>query len=319
MATRSQSKIASRASKASLHGSSSNLSSAKTDGKHKKKVTVDGEADEREGALAFKVLTADQTRELQALSIEHIQMKLCDIFKLDSHSTDLREASILDFYTASVWWGKEKAFSLQQLSGFFTLVHTLFNNVKEKHLSLVENLKEMKKMLVGIGAESGPDMQYGGLEFFDVNQAKEITNYLYTSFFQHYTLHEYMFSTLQAEEIIGTDLDVEVAKAADVPFPPPLDEGVSEEHFTQYIATPPPTPVPEPVEATADEVSELQMDDKTSENIFSELSVEDVKEVIESVAKEMLGGLQTEVAAKLREKENQLISKINKIHRVAET
>lgn len=50
----------------------------------------------------------------------------------------------------------------------------------EKHLSLVENLKEMKKMLVGIGAESGPDMQYGGLEFFDVNQAKEITNYLYT-------------------------------------------------------------------------------------------------------------------------------------------
>lgn len=48
----------------------------------------------------------------------------------------------------------------------------------------------------------------------------------------------------------------------------------------------------QPVEATADEVSELQMDEKTSENIFSELSVEDVKEVIESVAKEMLGGLQ---------------------------
>ncbi|XP_067657637.1 ciliary-associated calcium-binding coiled-coil protein 1-like isoform X2 [Haliotis asinina] len=279
----------------------------------------DGEADEREGALAFKVLTADQTRELQALSVEHMQMKLCDIFKLDCHSTDLREASILDFYTASVWWGKEKAFSIQQLSGFFTLVHTLFENVKEKHLSLVENLKEMKKMLVGIGAENGPDMQYGGLEFFDVNQAKDITNYLYSSFFQHYTLYEYMFSTLQAEEIIGTDLDVEVAKAADVPFPPPLDEGVSEEHFNQYIATPPPTPVPEPVEDTTEEVTELQIDEKMSENIFSELSVEDVKEVIESVAKEMLGGLQTEVTAKLREKENQLISKINKIHRVAET
>ena len=40
-------------------------------------------------------------------------------------------------------------------------------------------------------------------------------------------------------------LSVEVAKAADVPFPPPLNEGVTEEMHSLYIATPPPTPTPE--------------------------------------------------------------------------
>ena len=38
---------------------------------------------------------------------------------------------------------------------------------------------------------------------------------------------------------------MEVAKPADVPFPPPLDEGVTEEMHSLYIATPPPTPSPE--------------------------------------------------------------------------
>ena len=37
-------------------------------------------------------------------------------------------------------------------------------------------------------------------------------------------------------------LDIEVVKAADVPFPPPLDEGITEELYNDYLVTPPPTP-----------------------------------------------------------------------------
>lgn len=51
---------------------------------------------------------------------------------------------------------------------------------------------------------------------------------------------------LQTKNIqIIFQLEIEVAKAADVPFPPPLDEGVKEEMFNDYIVTPPPTPTPE--------------------------------------------------------------------------
>ena len=44
---------------------------------------------------------------------------------------------------------------------------------------------------------------------------------------------------------MSEQLTIEVAKSADVPFPPPLDEGVTEEMHSLYIATPPPTPSPE--------------------------------------------------------------------------
>ena len=40
-------------------------------------------------------------------------------------------------------------------------------------------------------------------------------------------------------------LEIEVAKPAAMPFPPPLDEGVEEGLNMSYIATPPPSPEPE--------------------------------------------------------------------------
>ena len=48
-------------------------------------------------------------------------------------------------------------------------------------MPLVENLKELKKMLTGIGVD-GQMAKYGGLEFFDVQKAKAITDYVYTRY-----------------------------------------------------------------------------------------------------------------------------------------
>ena len=56
--------------------------------------------------------------------------KLCEFFKLNESSTDLREAAILDYYTSAVWWAKEQGFTEQQMSGFFTAIHTLLDNIK---------------------------------------------------------------------------------------------------------------------------------------------------------------------------------------------
>lgn len=62
--------------------------------------------------------------------------KLCEVFKLSNHCTDLQDAATLDYYTSAVWWGKQQSFTTQQLSGFFTMVHTLFTNVKGSGLML---------------------------------------------------------------------------------------------------------------------------------------------------------------------------------------
>lgn len=270
--------------------------------------------DGEESALAFKYLSAEHTNELMPLPVLQIQLRLKEIFKLDSNEIDLREASTLDYYTSAIYWGIQKKFTAQQLSGFFSVIYILLDNIKEKQMNMVDNVNELKKMLVGIGLD---DVKSAGLDFFDLNHAKLITEYVYTTLFQHYSLYSFMFSHTQAEEIIGTDLTVEVAKAADVPFPPPLDEGVTEEMHSLYIATPPPTPSPEPEEEQPDPAKELE-ESVTQADLFSQLTPEDVREVIESVAKEMLGSLQNDVAAKLRDKESIIIQRINKIHKVAE-
>ncbi|XP_060603659.1 ciliary-associated calcium-binding coiled-coil protein 1-like isoform X2 [Ruditapes philippinarum] len=338
-------------------------------GKVKGKPSKDDDGDDKE-SMAFKVLTQEQTNELLPMNVNQIQDKLKEIFNLENNAIDITQASILDYYTSAVYWGIQQKFTAQQLSGFFTVMHTLLENIKEKHLSMTENSVEFSKMLAGIGVD---EVKSGSLDFFSVKEAKVVSQYVYTTLFQHYRLFLFMFTHSQAEEIIGTDLEVEVAKAADVPFPPPLDEGVSADLFQDYIKTPPPTPSPEhksretksalsrvatpktpksrgstprsrgttpksrgsasksrgsskgsasrkkivPEEEKPDPNKELE-DQVSQSDLFAELTPEDVREVVESVTKEMLGNLQSEIALKLQDKESQIIQRINKIHKVAE-
>ncbi|XP_045189435.1 ciliary-associated calcium-binding coiled-coil protein 1-like isoform X2 [Mercenaria mercenaria] len=342
---------------------------SKKGGRAKGKSSKDDDGDDKE-SLAYKVLTQEQTNELMPMNVNQIQDKLKEIFSLENNGVDLTQASILDYYTSAVYWGIQQKFTAQQLSGFFTVVHTLLENVKDKQMSMIENSIELNKMFAGIGLD---DVKSGGLDCFNVQQAKQATQYIYTTLFQHYRLFLFMFTHSQAEEIIGTDLDVEVSKAADVPFPPPLDEGVSEDMFKDYIATPPPSPSPErkpretksaksreatlntpksrgstprsrgatpksrgsasksrgssrgsasrkkvvPEEEQPDAAKELE-DQVSQSDLFAELTPEDIREVVESVTKEMLGNLQSEIALKLQDKESQIIQRINKIHKVAE-
>lgn len=271
------------------------------------------EDDEKE-SLAYKVLTQAQTNELMPLNVNQIQDKLKEIFNLENNEIDLTQAAVLDYYTSAVYWGIQQKFTAQQLSGFFTVIHRLLENIKEKQMSMSENSVEFNKLFAGIGVD---DAKSGGLDFFSIKEAKLVSQYVYTTLFQHYRLFLFMFTHSQAEEIIGTDLDVEVAKAASVPFPPPLDEGVTEDMFNDYIATPPPSPSPEPEKEKPDASKELE-DQVSQSDMFAELTPDDVREVVESVTKEMLGSLQSEVALKLQEKESQIIQRINKIHKVAD-
>ncbi|XP_048744367.1 ciliary-associated calcium-binding coiled-coil protein 1-like isoform X2 [Ostrea edulis] len=313
MAAKSQTKVSGKSNKTPLPTNNS----TKTDTKGKKTVTiVDGEdeVDDQAESFAYKILSQEQCTELLSLEVTDIQKKLCEIFKLSNYSTDLQDAATLDYYTSATWWGKQQSFTPQQLSGFFTVVHTLFANVKDQHMHLVDNLKEMQKMLRGVEPEYS-DVKSAGLDFFNLQQAKSISEYMFTSLFQHYKLFEFMFSHTQAEEIIGTDLEIEVAKPASLPFPPPLDEGVEESLFSAYIATPPPSPEPQVEESVKSSEPPVVEDI----DAFSELTPQDVIEVVESVTKDLMSGLQLDIAAKLREKENKLIERINKVHNIAGT
>ena len=52
----------------------------------------------------------------------------------------------------------------------------------EKQMKLVENVMELKKMLVGIGTEVAAGMPSGGLEFFDAAQGQAISKYIFNRY-----------------------------------------------------------------------------------------------------------------------------------------
>lgn len=57
---------------------------------------------------------------------------MSEIMSLSQFSVDLKEAAMLDYYTACFWWSKEQQFSQEQMSAFFTVTHTLIENMKGK-------------------------------------------------------------------------------------------------------------------------------------------------------------------------------------------
>merc|ERR1712227_298006 len=314
---------------------SSSVKSNKSGGK-KSNLSVPGGKGERPSArfrdstdakesLAWKVLNDVQTKEiLETETVNQLQECILKQMSFPNYECDLKEGILLDYYVSAMWWAKEQTFSSEQTSAFFTVVQTALDNLKDQQLDVPPALVEFKKMLVGCGLENAENS--GGLDCFDSSQAKSITEYLFTSLFQHYRLYEFVFSATQAEEIIGTDLEVEVAPGADLPWPPPLEEALIGDIHNDLLATPVTSPVPD--EAGADEdgagdgaesslsMSELSAADTQREaDILAQLSAEEVKKIMQEVCDQMLQGLQTDIAQKLRDKENAFINRINKIHK----
>ena len=131
-----------------------------------------------------------------------ISRQIAEIMDFKNCVVDAKEAAILDYYSSGILWGKENDFSVDQLSALFTVLHFVLDNLKgkqierklrirrtwanlemlfiifllEKHLPIVENLSFLKKLFAGIGMENCE--LSGGLECFDIKQAKLISDYM---------------------------------------------------------------------------------------------------------------------------------------------
>ena len=59
--------------------------------------------------------------------------QLAEIMELPRTDIELSQACLLDYYVSGFWWAKEQGFTAQQISGFFTLLHKLVQNIKGKN------------------------------------------------------------------------------------------------------------------------------------------------------------------------------------------
>ncbi|KAJ7385509.1 hypothetical protein OS493_015080 [Desmophyllum pertusum] len=275
--------------------------------------------EEEKESLAWKVLSEEQTQALKELTVHELEVKLAEVLTIENYHISLPEACVVDYYVAGFWFAKEQNFTLQQISAFFTLLKEMLDNIKEKQFSLVDSIQRFKSLLAGIGVENCS--HNGGLECFDVNQAKLITDYFTDSLFQHYKLYQFLFTQDPQEEVVTSELAIEVPPLATVPFPPPLDEGMTEELWREYVMTPPQSPQPEEqqdgeVDLTGEEAQSVGLShpkDQTAEDLLASVKPAEVKTIVKKVADEVLGNFKAEVEARLKDRETVLTGKIGKL------
>ncbi|XP_067909417.1 ciliary-associated calcium-binding coiled-coil protein 1 isoform X3 [Heterodontus francisci] len=231
---------------------------------------------------------------------------LAEILQLKQYQFCMKEGALLDYYVSGFLWAQEQNFTMLQISAFMTLLNIILENISEKHLPLLDNLKELKKVMTEI-VQSSSEMSGGG-EFFTVDQAKAIISYMRISLFQHYKLYEFLFHHAPDVEIRSTELEVEVIKSAD-PFPSPLEESLTWDIYSSYVLLQPPEDLVAEVETEeGKDVTETMTDDP-----LAYYTIDDVKSVLGQVTGEMLKSLQSEINEKLQKQEEAYSARISKL------
>uniref|UniRef100_A0A8C3SKW7 Ciliary associated calcium binding coiled-coil 1 n=1 Tax=Chelydra serpentina TaxID=8475 RepID=A0A8C3SKW7_CHESE len=181
--------------------------------------------------------------------------------------------------------------------------------INAKHMTLEDNIKELGRAMAGIG-ESHSEKS-GGLDFFSVDQAKAIISYLKISLFQHYKLYEYLFHSPREELIIGDENVVELVKPMDIIFPAPLEEGISYDMYSSFIALPPESEVETEVRETDQECHPEGLQPETESldiDPMAGFTIEDVKSVLGQITNEIIGSLQKQfISNDITLSENSLI------------
>ncbi|XP_039767478.1 ciliary-associated calcium-binding coiled-coil protein 1 isoform X2 [Ornithorhynchus anatinus] len=281
----------------------------------------DAETREREPP-SWNFLSDSQISDLLGENIDGLQKQL---------QTSLKEAILLDYYVSGFWWAKEINFTLPQLSKFMTLLYTLLENLSAKHMFLEDNIRELGKalaVLVQSHSEKSDD-----LDFFSVDQANAITDYLKISLFQHYKLYEFLFYSPREELVIGAEAKcvderdsrqgsevelaqvIELLKQADDSFPAPLEEGISYDIYSTFIA--PPSPVMKTEETDEECPSPLREFQPETESVEEDplcgYTIEDVESVLGQLTDEAIEKIQTEINEKLQIQEKAFNVKIEKL------
>ncbi|XP_062489989.1 ciliary-associated calcium-binding coiled-coil protein 1 isoform X1 [Pezoporus occidentalis] len=259
-------------------------------------------------------LSLSQITALSEQNEEEFQKNLKEFLNFKHLSTSLKEAILLDYYTAGFWWAKEMNFSLIQLSGFMDLLNFLLENLSDKHMSLGDNLKELGRAMAGTG-ETNTEIS-GDLNFFSIEQAKAVIDYLNISLFKHYKLYEYLFHSPREELVTSNESAIELAEPADPPFPALLEEGIPSGIYSSFITslTAAETGSKGSDQEESDQGEELCPEaDSFEVDSVAAVTAEDQKSAEYEIPNEIIGNLEADINEKLQMQEVAYTSSAEKL------
>ncbi|XP_011410551.1 PREDICTED: uncharacterized protein C10orf107 homolog [Amphimedon queenslandica] len=269
--------------------------------------------------LSWQVLSQTQVARFKALSPTELTKELSTVLSLSKHEEDLQQAAILDYYVSSFVFAQEKDFTDEQLSSFFTIIHKLLANIREKRTTLQDNLNELKSYFAGVGVSDQTC-----LKCFTPKVAMATISYIHTSLVQHYTLFEYILQEKQEDEFIQTQLLVSLPPDSSTLSPPPLEESVTEDFYNRLVSTAPagsPSQTQLGSPTTHSPPHSIQGTDMSSPTgaipptLLLNLRPEDVKMMTEKLLEETVTPYQDEMLRKLVDRETSYKSKLDKLEK----
>uniref|UniRef100_A0A8C4XPU8 Ciliary associated calcium binding coiled-coil 1 n=2 Tax=Falco tinnunculus TaxID=100819 RepID=A0A8C4XPU8_FALTI len=266
------------------------------------------EEDQNQDAIGGKkvisrtFLSLSQITALSEQNVEGVQKKLEEFLNFKQLKTSLKEAVLLDYYAAGFWWAKEMNFSLTQLSGFMDLLNFLLENLSDKHVTLGENLKELGRAMAGIGETESE--RSGDLNFFSIEQAKAVIDYLTDSFFRHYKLYEYLFHSPREKLVISNKYAIELAQPAVPPFPALLEEGIPSDIYSSFIISPTAAEAESKGSDQEGYLEEPCPEAESSEaDAMAGVTAEDQKSAVGEIPNGIIGNLEADINEKLQRQE----------------
>uniref|UniRef100_A0A8C6Y4B8 Ciliary associated calcium binding coiled-coil 1 n=1 Tax=Naja naja TaxID=35670 RepID=A0A8C6Y4B8_NAJNA len=266
--------------------------------------------------MAWKFLSLAEISIMLEQDIAGVEKSLEEFLNLKHRLTSLTEAALLDYYVSGFWWAKGLEFSSVQIGGFLTLLNLLLDNLETYHMSLEENIQELASAMAGIGLSNSEIS--GGFEFFTIDQAKAIINYVKSSLFQHYTLYKYLFHGPREELVIGDEQVVEVVQPAKTPFPAPLEEGLASDIYSKFLALTPGEEEEEEEEEEATKepervLAEAPAEEQGTVDPLMGYTIEDVRLLLGQLTNDLISNIQTEIYEKLQMQEDTYSTRIEKL------
>jgi hypothetical protein len=260
--------------------------------------------------FAWQILTQTHVSKFKTLSINELMDEMGLVLSLTKAKEDLHQAAILDFFVTAFVFAKESDFTDEQSSAFFTIIHKLIDNIREKNLSLGDNVQQLQSYLMGI---EGSSPHQCSLNCFTINVAQKCIEYIHTSLFQHYSLFEYIIHEKQEDEPILVQLQACVPPNVETLCPAPLEEAVPEDFYNRLIKPPCSSPIVPSISSLT--IEETQGNDTPVINSLNVTS-KDIQMFIEGMAADAVTSFQEEFAIKLKERESNYASKLAKMEKV---
>ncbi|XP_070586948.1 ciliary-associated calcium-binding coiled-coil protein 1-like isoform X1 [Erythrolamprus reginae] len=267
-----------------------------------------------EEAMAWRFLSPAEVSVMLEQNVTGVEKSLEEFLNLKNRLTSLKEAALLDYYVSGFWWAKGLEFSSVQIGGLMSLLNLLLDNLETYQMTLEENIQELACTMAGIGLSNSEIS--GGFEFFTLDQAKAIINYMKSGLFQHYTLYKYLFHSPREELVTGDEKVVELVKYEQTPFPACLEEGLPSDIYFKFAALTPGEEEEEEVVETKEPggiFAEEPVKEQVTVDPLMGYTVEDVRSVLGQITNDLISNLQSEICEKLQMQEETYSAKIEKM------